>query len=550
MISNVNHGVRQCCSRGRPQAEVLKIGNKVNRPEKSFAGTSQGLSYSQSVNYTSGNYSYSSQLEFRYDSVSIGSNDGVSPLHSFFNNLADSMGGLFDMGGMIDQGYGSMDSPFAFAGQLLSRIKAEFAGDSPGDGTPLPEPPGGGEVPLNGAGDTVPEPLAGAPPPEPLEPAPVAETPVPLESEVVPAEMMDTGADVSVETPGEVPVEAGAEAPVEAPAAPWTGDAKARLLQRIEQRLELGYRKTVVELQDRENPAVPEKCEKPPCDDALVPVNKARSLLRHGLRSLGPHSTPPAPVGFSNGVVAGENEARNLSLQVFTRDGDLVNIEIGSARSVFMGGAQAGDGSTLNLFMGAMAGGMTFSIEGDLDEGEMTAIADLMEKINDLAQAFFGSDLQAAFGMAMELGFDKEELTGFALDLNRRKTSFANLREQGGGNVPAFSASGGQSFFDTVNGFADMARNVMNHGILDLFEQPAPFVTHMFDALTVENLFDPDGTTETPESQLQQPGAMDRRWVHELLSQMGVAKNGESTETGGPEEMAEPHGGLVIDQVL
>ncbi|MCP4116359.1 MAG: hypothetical protein GY737_13310 [Desulfobacteraceae bacterium] len=543
MISNVNHGVRQCCSRGRPQAEFLKTGNKVNRAEKAFAGTSQGLSYSQSINYTSGNYSYSSQLEFRYDSVSIGGNGVVSPLHSFFNNLTDAMGGLFDTGGMIDQGYGSMESPFAFAGQLLNRIKAELAGAFPGGGTVAPEPPVVPEMPVDGGGETVPEAVVASPPPEAVETAPVAQPPEPVEPEVVPAGMTDTGA--------EAPLEAPEEAPEEAPAVPWTGDAKAELLQMIEQRVERGYRKTVVELQARENPAVPEKSEKEPYDDVLVPVNKARSLVRHGLRSLRQNSPAPAPVGFSHGFIAGDSETRIVSLQVFTRDGDLVNIEIGSARSAFMGGAKAGDGSTLNMFVGAMAGGMEFSVEGDLDDGELGAIADLLEKINDLARAFFGSDLQAALGMAMELGFDREELTGFALDLNQRKTSFAALREQGGGgSVPITSESGAQPVLDTISGFGDMARNLMNHAILDLFEQPVSFVTDMFDALTVEDLFDPDGTTENPESQLQQPGVMDRRWGHELLSQMGFAKSGEGTKTGAPEDMAETDGVPVIDQFL
>jgi hypothetical protein len=546
MIGNVNHGVRQCCSRARPQAESFKTGNRVNRPEKTLSATSQSLFYSQSVNYSSGDYSYSSQLEVRYDSVSIGSNGVTSPLQSFFNNLADSMGGLFDMGGMIDQGYGSMESPFAFAGQLLNRIKAGLAGDSPQGNAVAVDPPPVLGIPVGEVGGTVPEPPAGVSPSEAVEASgeeaigPVVQPQEPVEPEVVPAEMTNTGAEVA---------EAPAAVPVETPVATVAGDEKPGRLQMIEQRVELGYQKTMVELQARENPAVPEKCEKKPCDDAFVPVNKARSLLRHGLNSLRQNVDAPSPVGGSNGFVAGEGETKTMSLQVFTRDGDLVNIEIGSARSAFMGGGETGDGSSFNMFLGAMAGGMNFSIEGDLDDGELTAIAELMENINDLAQAFFDSDLQAAFGMAMELGFDQDELTGFALDLNHQKTSFAALQEQGdGGNGFALPESGGQPIFDTINGFTDMARNLMNHAVLDLFEQPTSFVTNMFDALTVGNLFESDGTTENDEN--QQPGAMDTRWVHDLLSQMALVQNGESKDTGEPEEMPEPDGVPVIDQVV
>jgi hypothetical protein len=536
MIGNVNHGVRQW-----PQTESFKTSNRVNRPEKTFSATSQSLFYSQSVNYSSGNYSYSSQVEVRYDSVSIGSNgsNGVtSPLQSFFNNLTDSMGGLVDMGGMIDQGYGSMDSPFAFAGQILNRIKTGLTGDSPQGNAVAVNPPPVPEVPTGEVEGTVPEPPAGLSPSEAVEASgaeaivPVAQPQKSVEPEVIPAEKTNIGAEVA-----------------EAPVATAAGDGKPRRLQMIEQRVELGYQKTMVELQARENPVVPENSLRKQHDEAFLPVNKARSLLRHGLKSLRQNVDAPSPMGFSNGFVAGEGETKTMSLQVFTRDGDLVNIEIGSARSAFMGGGETGDGSSINMFLGAMAGGMNFSIEGDLDDGELNAIAELMENINDLAQAFFDSDLQAAFGMAMELGFDQDELTGFALDLNHQKTSFAALQEQGdGGNVFALPESGGQPVFDTLNGFTDMARNVMNHAILDLFEQPTSFVTNMFDALTVGNLFESDGTTENDEN--QQPGAMDTRWVHDLLSQMALVQNGESKDADEPEEMPEPDGAPVINQVV
>ncbi|MBI9092556.1 MAG: hypothetical protein JEZ12_25350 [Desulfobacterium sp.] len=317
----------------------------------------------------------------------------------------------------------------------------------------------------------------------------------------------------------------------------------------IEQRVELGYQKTVVELQARGNSAVPEKSEKKQEEAVLVPVNKARSLMRHGLRSLRQNVNAPAPVGLSHGFVAGESETRNLSLQVFTRDGDLVNIEIGSARSAFMGGGETGDGSIFNMFVGAMADGLNFSIEGDLDDGELGAIAELLGNINDLAQTFFDSDFQAAFEMAMELGYDQDELTGFALDLNRQKTSFAAIQEQGdGGNMLASPGDGVQPMFDSLGGFADMARDLMNHTILDLFEQPTSFVTNLFDGLTLGNLFDSEGTTETPEN--QQPGAMGRKWVHDLLSQMAFSKNGEMLEIGDPEEIPGSDEAPGIDQFL
>jgi hypothetical protein len=216
---------------------------------------------------------------------------------------------------------------------------------------------------------------------------------------------------------------------------------------------------------------------------------------------------------------------------VFTRDGDLVNIEIGIARSAFMGGMETAGGSMFNMLMGTMGSGLNFSVEGDLDDDELVAIAELLENVNELANAFFDSDLQAAFGMAMELGFDQDELSGFALDLNRRKTSFVAFQEQGDAVQPVF---------DTINGVAHMAQNVMSHAVLDLFEQPTSFVTNLFDTLTLGTMFDSEGTTEN----------IGREWVQDLLAQLAADRNGETRETADPENRPGTDEAPGIDQYL
>lgn len=61
----------------------------------------------------------------------------------------------------------------------------------------------------------------------------------------------------------------------------------------------------------------------------------------------------------------------------------------------------------------------SFSVQGELDENEMRAIAELVENANGLADEFFNGDVEQAFNQALELGFDEQELTGFALQLNK-----------------------------------------------------------------------------------------------------------------------------------
>ncbi|GAC15966.1 DUF5610 domain-containing protein [Aliiglaciecola lipolytica] len=63
----------------------------------------------------------------------------------------------------------------------------------------------------------------------------------------------------------------------------------------------------------------------------------------------------------------------------------------------------------------------SFSVTGELDEGELESIGQLVSDANDLATTFFEGDVEAAFNQALELGFDESELTGFALQLTRQE---------------------------------------------------------------------------------------------------------------------------------
>ncbi len=63
----------------------------------------------------------------------------------------------------------------------------------------------------------------------------------------------------------------------------------------------------------------------------------------------------------------------------------------------------------------------SFSVNGELDEGELKAIGNLVADANELAATFFDGDMDQAFNKALELGFDDQELTGFALQLTRQE---------------------------------------------------------------------------------------------------------------------------------
>ncbi|GAA6184888.1 hypothetical protein NBRC116595_21360 [Aliiglaciecola sp. NS0011-25] len=63
----------------------------------------------------------------------------------------------------------------------------------------------------------------------------------------------------------------------------------------------------------------------------------------------------------------------------------------------------------------------SFSVSGELDESELQSIGQLVSDANDLATTFFDGDIERAFEQALEIGFDEQELTGFALQLTRQE---------------------------------------------------------------------------------------------------------------------------------
>ena len=129
------------------------------------------------------------------------------------------------------------------------------------------------------------------------------------------------------------------------------------------------------------------------------------------------------------------------SLSIRTRDGDEVRISFESIRQVNQYQSSqysyqqndgnengTGTGTNASLYVEQSQGiqfyqydGFSFSVEGNLDEAELDAIADLVRQADELAREFFDGDIDLAFEKALELGFDEEELAGFALQLTQRQ---------------------------------------------------------------------------------------------------------------------------------
>jgi len=177
-------------------------------------------------------------------------------------------------------------------------------------------------------------------------------------------------------------------------------------------------------------------------------------------RLSGTSATTPTEVPPSGNVVTGPVEvvatgtqwsassvavsaSREFAMEVTTREGDVVKINVSSARdfAALVANFENEDVSAEG-FDATLSGedNFSFTVEGELDEGEMSALTDLFAQVNDIAETFYGGDVEAAFEQAMAVGYDQNELAGFAANMTQTQTvavtqAYVGVAQAGGGDV-------------------------------------------------------------------------------------------------------------------
>ncbi|RLT99859.1 MAG: hypothetical protein D9N11_14120 [Ketobacter sp.] len=176
-----------------------------------------------------------------------------------------------------------------------------------------------------------------------------------------------------------------------------------------------------------------------------------------------PEVAPPNVVqdlNYQSSEVAFQR-ARSFDLQVTTREGDTVTLRVSSGQS---GYAKQTSLQTDGLSAVALDAGfsrydnLAFSVEGDLDEGELAALQDLFAQVNTVAETFYGGDVEQAFDQAMGVGMDSEELAAFAVDLRQSETvavrdTYVAIDNMAGSRRP-------NTFADVMPRLGDFAKGV------------------------------------------------------------------------------------------
>jgi hypothetical protein len=112
-------------------------------------------------------------------------------------------------------------------------------------------------------------------------------------------------------------------------------------------------------------------------------------------------------------------------LQVHTKEGDTVTLSFASKSGVSVQNLQAGNGSTRlsNTDIQAFTSNrVTINVQGNLNANELRAVQDLVGQVNQLADGFFGGDINAALSQSASLNFDSAQLTDYSLHLALKQT--------------------------------------------------------------------------------------------------------------------------------
>ena len=162
------------------------------------------------------------------------------------------------------------------------------------------------------------------------------------------------------------------------------------------------------------------------------------NLIADGLQELGEElfgvdlEEPPVEEGgeVGGGFELGSSQvmlesSRSFEMEVVTQEGDRVKILVNSGQSFssdqmrFQNGGTSIDAFEVNY---SSFDDLSFTVEGDLNEEELAALNDLFSQVNDVAETFYGGDVELAFDQAMSVGMDPEQLASFAVNMNQSET--------------------------------------------------------------------------------------------------------------------------------
>jgi hypothetical protein len=154
-------------------------------------------------------------------------------------------------------------------------------------------------------------------------------------------------------------------------------------------------------------------------------AEKTYDLLQEGLDRIEKGDTGASASSIEAYQSMAYSDQRDLSLEVRTRDGDLVTISVGQQDAFSSSRYAAADSSSM-LFVSEEQRSSRFAleyrVEGELDEDEQNALKQLLKDVDGIAESFYSGNGAEAFEKASALGYNEEQLASYSLSMSQSQT--------------------------------------------------------------------------------------------------------------------------------
>ena len=143
-------------------------------------------------------------------------------------------------------------------------------------------------------------------------------------------------------------------------------------------------------------------------DVPLNPNNESKSLF-----DLSAESLKSKQVEAGSSLSLKQLTENNADFVLNTQEGDQVYIRMRDLQKLAY--QSNSSSSSLNISQSSV---FEFSVKGDLNEKELTAINDLLSQVGTISSQFFNEQFDEAFNSALNLGFDASQIASFSLELS------------------------------------------------------------------------------------------------------------------------------------
>jgi hypothetical protein len=165
--------------------------------------------------------------------------------------------------------------------------------------------------------------------------------------------------------------------------------------------------------------------------DDMKDVDQAVVKMDEGITSM--EEDAAATKASSSSVLEIDTRTRQRSsIKIRTQEGDIVKLSLKQFSELSASSGQATEGnksSSETEIEFSSRSRMVMKVRGDLNEAEMGAIQGVLGQAQEMADAFFGGDIGAAFEAAGGFTFDNEQLARVNMRFRMRQVSNISYKE-------------------------------------------------------------------------------------------------------------------------